>query len=172
MPKEIERKFLVNPSKLPRLGKGQVITQGFLCFDPVTRVRIIDKKAFLTVKGGGNPAAMCYPYGPLQREEFEYPIPVEAAEAMFRLCTGGYIMRKTRYLLGRWEIDEFIGPPDLKGLWLAEIELKSEKEKVEIPDWTYREVTSNRVFQNAMLSKRPWDAQTYFKPPQASRKHS
>ena len=52
MAKEIERKFLVNPSKLPAERNGDEYMQGYLSITDtgVTRIRVIGEQGFLTIK--------------------------------------------------------------------------------------------------------------------------
>jgi adenylate cyclase len=89
MPVEIERKFLVCGEEWRREATGQRYCQGYLArADGVTvRVRRAGRQAFLTIKG---------PAHGLARPEFEYPVPVDEAEAMFKLCHRPLI-EKTRY---------------------------------------------------------------------------
>ncbi len=57
-----------------------------------------------------------------------------------------------------WEIDQFHELNE--GLWLAEIELESENELFDLPKWIKKEVTGNKKYFNAYLSKNPfkfWD---------------
>lgn len=145
--KEIERKFLVKPSlkNLLRHFVPDDIQQGYL---PTTsavavRVRIKNSKGYLTVKG---------PTIGLSRSEFEYEIPVDEAQAMMLLC-GDQVLNKKRFTLvwqeKTWEIDVFEGRH--AGLILAEIELTSEEEKVELPDWVLEEVSHDPRFYNQNL---------------------
>ena len=53
-----------------------------------------------------------------------------------------------------WEVDVFHG--DNEGLVLAEIELASEDEPFERPDWIGQEVSGDRRYYNSMLTKRPY----------------
>ncbi len=73
---------------------------------------------------------------------------------MLQLCHGG-IIDKIRYTVrykGKlWEVDEFQG--SLKGLKLAEIELETEKEEFEIPDFIGKEVSDDPCYYNSNLSK-------------------
>lgn len=144
MKHEIEHKFLVKPKRLPPLGSGTKIVQGYLSRSPVVRVRLSERSgresAVLTVKGSGSRV----------RQEFEYRIPVGHAKALLAMC-GTRIVKKRRYQRGAWEIDQFKGP--LKGLWLAEIELDDEDDELpELPLWLGREVTYDRRYTNASLA--------------------
>lgn len=140
---EIERKFLVNSDLLPPLTGGLRIIQGFLSEEPVVRVRVTDTefgtRAWLTVKGPGL----------LTRAEYEYDIPVSDAEEMLLLCK--HKVEKTRFLLGRWEIDKFAG--QLEGLLIAEIELASVCEPFDRPAWLGEEVTYDKRYANVDLAK-------------------
>ena len=148
---EIERKFLINPEKLPKLINGYTIKQGYIPTHDFTtvRIRIQDKEAFLTIKGKSVGAS---------RLEFEYPIPLSDAETMLEsLCTISLI-NKTRYLLVHeghtWEVDVFEGLN--KGLILAEIELSSEDEAFVLPDWVTEEVTHDVRYFNSQLIENPY----------------
>ena len=111
-------------------------------------MRLGGNRAWLTIKGARSGIA---------REEFEYPLPVEDAEALLAFCRRG-VISKTRYVLrqGRhsWEIDEFHG--DNEGLLLAEIELDREDEPFDRPDWLGEEVSHDPRYYNAALSTHPY----------------
>jgi adenylate cyclase len=148
---EIERKFLVRDDSWRQDANGTAYRQGYLNFDPerTVRVRIAGDKGFLTIKGKTEGMA---------RSEFEYPIPLEeAAQLLDTLCLRPLI-EKTRYCVtygGRtWEIDEFDG--DNRDLILAEIELESSDEQVELPPWAGHEVTDDPRYYNASLSRTPY----------------
>jgi len=147
---EIERKFLVNAEKWNSKSTGEQIIQGYLSTDKerVVRVRIKGAKAFLTIKG--NPEG-------ISRTEIEYEIPVEDARVLLEMCLDNPI-EKIRYeedVAGKlWEIDVFSGKN--KGLILAEVELESENETVEIPAWVTEEVSTDKRYYNAWLSNHPF----------------
>ena len=67
-----------------------------------------------------------------------------------KIC-GDKTLVKTRYNIGTWELDEYHSRH--KGLWLAELELPSEKSKLPkiLPAWIGREVTEDPRFTNANL---------------------
>ncbi|MCQ2351457.1 MAG: CYTH domain-containing protein [Paludibacteraceae bacterium] len=151
---EIERKYLVNAKwSAPKEG-GEYFRQGYLAENgATTRVRIIspkgngaDKHAYLTIKGKTVGIA---------RPEFEYEIPVDDAELMLKMALYP-IIEKYRYRVtvgGKvWEVDEFLGVH--KGLVIAEIELNSEDEQFEMPDWVGEEVSLDRSYSNAALSRK------------------
>jgi adenylate cyclase len=151
MPLEIERKFIVDIDRLVLTATGKRYRQGYLPAAGKTsvRVRICDDAAWLTLKGETVGAS---------RLEFEYAIPVEdAAHILESLCEGSMI-DKTRHLLDHaghtWEIDVFAG--DNAGLVIAEVELQSEDEAVELPDWAVEEVTRDSRYYNANLVTNPY----------------
>jgi adenylate cyclase len=146
---EIERKFLVKDSELKFLEgvAGKKILQGYVFSDEAVSVRVRTKgdKAFLTIKGAAEG---------ISRAEFEYEIPWDDAEAMLdKVCQAGKVI-KTRYELPSgphvWEVDVFEGA--LAGLVVAEIELSSEDEAFERPDWLGEEVSDDPRYLNARLA--------------------
>lgn len=149
---EIERKFLVEGEEW---RSGVSITRGirqfYLCKDKDAsiRVRIADESlAWLTIKSA--------PAG-LKRFEFEYAIPIADANAMSALAQG-HIVEKVRHLVPVgavcWEVDVFAG--ENRGLVVAEVELSSEDQAVELPDWIGAEVTDDPRYQNASLALHPY----------------
>ena len=135
---EIERKFLVsNDSWRQQADAGTVIRQGYLC-DPVTasvRVRVCANRANLNIKSATKG---------VRRTEYQYDIPLRDAHHLLDDLCGGVSIHKTRYLVvhGKhtWEIDVFSG--ENQGLIIAEIELGSEDEEFEKPDWLGAEVSA------------------------------
>lgn len=94
----------------------------------------------------------------MKRQEYEYEIPLDDAEQMLNTLCGDVIIEKTRYhvpyMSHTWEIDIFEG--DNSGLQMAEIELGSEDETFELPEWIGEEVTSDRRYYNINLLKHPF----------------
>jgi adenylate cyclase len=151
MAKEIERKFLVRPRKWRDLGAGLIIRQGYLTVskERSVRVRTYGDRAYVTIKGHTSD---------LTRDEYEYEIPVDDAnEILGKLCEHPPI-EKTRYRIvfkgHTWEVDEYGGAN--RGLTVAEVELKSAKEPVELPDWVEREVSTDPRYYNSNLSTKPF----------------
>lgn len=152
---EIEHKFLVHKSLLPKLENGYVIQQGYIQTTGLNtvRVRIRDTEAFLTLKSSSDGAT---------RLEYEYPIPLSDAQEMLTyLCQKPFI-DKTRYLIEHeghtWELDIFEG--ENKGLIVAEIELSSEEETFSLPEWVDEEVTEDKRYANANLIQTPYSQWT------------
>ena len=153
MGQEIERKFLVkNDSFKNQAVKATRITQGYLSSVPerTVRVRIKGEKGFITIKGIGNESGA-------SRFEWEKEIPVEDVKELLKICEPG-IIDKTRYIVPvgnhKFEVDEFYG--DNEGLVVAEVELSSEEEEFEKPDWLGEEVTGDVKYFNSMLMKNPY----------------
>jgi len=147
---EIERKFLVKEGPW-REAAAETYRQGYLSTvkEKTVRVRTINDKGYLTVKGITVGAS---------RLEFEYEIPVaDAGELLDNLCEKPLI-EKQRYKLDHggltWEIDVFFG--DNEGLIVAEVELQSEDQVFERPDWVADEVTSDPRYYNANLISNPY----------------
>ena len=152
MPVEIERKFLVkNDTWWSHVDHSTRIRQGYLApIDKASvRVRIDGDKANINIKSAT--------LG-IRRMEYEYPIPVHEAEEMLnQLCRTPQIDKiRHRVKQGKhtWEIDEFFG--DNMGLFVAEIELDSEDEVFEIPEWLGQEVTHDERYYNVNLVKHPF----------------
>ncbi|HJZ33355.1 MAG TPA: CYTH domain-containing protein [Hyphomicrobiaceae bacterium] len=151
MPFEIERKFLVRGEHWRTLATDRVqIRQAYLATDgkASVRVRINDKGATLTIKSRA---------AERRRLELEYAIPVIEAEALIALRRG-IVVEKERYLVPVagmvWEVDVFGG--ENEGLVIAEIELRDEHQRIELPAWVGQEVTGQAQFYNSMLSTAPF----------------
>jgi adenylate cyclase len=148
---EIERKFLIDPTKVPLAHEpGRLLKQGYLSKNPCVRVRIrytgpsLAAAAWITVKGSGL----------ITRAEFEYNIPPDDSEQLLQMCQG--VVEKTRFgiwHLGnwKWDVDRFEG--DLAGNWLAEIELNRPDEPFTMPEWVTKEVTDDPRYQNLAISE-------------------
>jgi CYTH domain-containing protein len=147
---EIERKFLVKGDFSPFVTKQVRIVQAYLTTTPerTVRVRITGDAAFLTIKGETNANGF-------SRLEFEYPIPVPDAQAMLKLAQPGFIEKERNYVPFKnhvFEVDVFHGTHE--GLVIAELELQSETETFEKPDWLGEEVTGDERYYNAYLASR------------------
>lgn len=146
---EIERKFLVDKEKWATVNKPapKQITQAYLLNSPekTIRVRIKGPKGFITIKGAT--------VG-ISRSEFEYEIPLDDAQQLIAQFAEK-VIEKQRYeiMVGEhlWEIDEFHGK--LEGLLIAEIELSSEDEAFEKPDWVTKDVSMDQQYFNSNLIK-------------------
>src|SRR5690606_5364791 len=150
---ETERKFLVSDNRFIDLAtQKSTIAQGYLNTHPerTVRVRIKGGEAFLTIKGKSNQSG-------LSRFEWEKPIELDEARILLGLCEPG-VIEKTRYLVPagyhKFEVDVFEG--ENLGLVIAEIELSSEDETHDVPDWLGPEVTGQAKYYNANLIKNPF----------------
>lgn len=148
---EIERKFLVNHSLWQPPNNGILYRQGYIYTrnGNTVRVRIAGDKGYLTLKGKTQGMA---------RSEFEYEIPLDDAKEMLDILCDRPLIEKIRYKIKVdnliWEIDEFLG--DNQGLLLAEVELSSEHQEVNLPLWITEEVTQDSRYYNSNLAKNPY----------------
>ncbi|MDQ1536328.1 MAG: adenylate cyclase [Actinomycetota bacterium] len=148
---EIERKFLVDDRSVLDGKQGTGIVQGYLASSSTRSVRVRRDAdlGVLTVKGPRRGAS---------RFEAECEIPVEIADQLLEECQHPLV--KTRYPVmegGRlWAIDEFHDTNE--GLVLAEVELDSEDEALEVPHWCGEEVTNDERYYNERLARCPFAA--------------
>ena len=146
---EIERKFLViGDGWRHHVTKATLFRQGYLSANAKATVRVRsrdDSAAHLTLKGKLSGST---------RAEYEYPIPIEDARELLAMAAP-HVIEKTRHLVPAgdltWEVDVFAGQH--AGLVMAEIELSSEEQQFERPDWLGREVTDDDRYYNASLSR-------------------
>lgn len=150
---EIERKFLVKKGEAYKREaySSSHIRQGYIPADGATvRIRTRDDKAYLTIKGKSV-------NGGMTRYEFEKEITSDEASHLLKLCRGG-VIDKRRWLVrsGKhtFEVDEFFG--DNAGLVMAEVELASENEAYDKPDFIGLEVTGDKRFYNSHLLSNPY----------------
>jgi adenylate cyclase len=146
---EIERRFLV-PSiaeiELSKFEKFDIIQSYIETKGLVTRVRTFGTSAYLTMKGPKVDGAC---------DEFEYAIPYEHAVVLAeKYCDR--VIKKSRYIIPNGsstiELDVFHG--HLEGLVIAEIELDSIDEDVELPKWLGQEITDDHNYSNYNLAAR------------------
>lgn len=151
MAKEIERKFLVTSDAWRALAKGTHYKQGYLnsVKERTVRIRTIDDKAFLTIKG--------ITVG-ITRQEYEYEIPHADCDAMLENLAEKPIIEKARYKIQHeslvWEVDEFFGVNE--GLIVAEVELSSEDQVFNKPTWIGEEISSDPRYFNSNLVANPY----------------
>jgi adenylate cyclase len=148
---EIERKFLLANDGWRTLGQPVLLRQGYLSSqaERVVRVRVEGEAAYITIKGRSTGAT---------RGEWEYPIPLaDANELLDTLCEQPLIekyRRRVEFAGKVWEVDEFLGAN--APLVVAEIELRSEDEPFERPDWIGEEVTGDPRYFNSALGRHPF----------------
>ncbi len=149
---EIERKFLVQGDFKQGATQVKTIRQGYLSTDPerTVRIRLVDAQAVLTIKGKSSD-------GGKSRFEWEKVLSREEGEKLFVLCLPGAIEKK-RHLVPYgehlFEVDVFEGAN--AGLVLAEVELSSATETVELPAWIGEEVSGDKRYYNAYLTEHPY----------------
>ncbi|MGC4102874.1 CYTH domain-containing protein [Ferruginibacter sp.] len=149
---EIERKYLVDHQTWNAADKsaGKLYRQGYISTDEnkTIRIRLAGTDAWLTIKGKTTGAT---------RSEFEYSIPAEDAIQMLNTLAESELS-KTRYKIpckGKlWEVDVF--HDENEGLIVAEIELASEDEEFELPEWASTEVTGDAKYYNSNLTLYPF----------------
>ena len=152
MPKEIEKKYLLTDNSWENFAVGRVaLRQGYIAKsnDCLVRVRISDKKAWLTVKGK---------QVNFTRTEFEYQIPISDAEELLKEFSSQNQIVKTRFFLeyqgNEWIVDVFEGGNS--GLMIAEIELESETVDYILPPWVGKDVTTDFRYTNSNLAENPF----------------
>ncbi len=150
---EIERKFLVKKGDAYKRAAFSCshIQQGYIPAKGATvRIRVRDEKGFLTIKSHSA-------NGGLTRYEFEKEITLDEATRLLQLCQGG-VVNKHRWLVKSgshtFEVDEFHGAN--AGLVVAEVELRSEDERYEKPDFIGPEVTGDPHYRNSCLLTDPF----------------
>lgn len=146
---EIERKFLILnvPDNLSHYEYHH-IEQGYLCTEPVVRIRKEDNDYYMTYKSKGF----------MVREEYNLPLTKEAYEHL-KEKADGIVISKTRYLIPlndklTIELDSFHN--EYEGLYLAEVEFLSEAEANAFvpPVWFGEDVTYDGRYHNSTMSKK------------------
>ena len=147
---EIERKFLVDPGRLPFHPEDyphRKIEQAYLCTSPVVRIRRDGDEYYLTYKSKGL----------MVREEYNLPLTGEAY-CHLRKKADGRIIEKIRYVIPledslALELDIFEG--DLAPLVLGEIEFPDEESarNYDAPEWLGEDVTYSSLYHNSTLSR-------------------
>ena len=150
-PMEIERKFLIDkiPGNIDLAAlRCRHIEQGYLCAEPVVRVRRDNDDYYLTYKSKGRMA----------REEYNLPLTKTAYDNLIKKADGN-IITKTRYEIPEKdnltiELDIFEGR--FAGLLLAEVEFSSEAEALAYvpPVWFGKDVTNDATYHNSNMACR------------------
>jgi adenylate cyclase len=156
---EIERKFRVRDEswrtgveRSVRMAQGYVNDHAAVVAGTQlasVRVRIAEGRGWLNLKSREA--------GP-SRQEFDYEIPIQDAEALLALCVGAPIDKVRHYVAfggHTWEVDEFAGAN--AGLVVAEIELASVDAQFDKPAWAGDEVTELTRYYNLALAARPYN---------------
>ncbi|MEE0419735.1 MAG: CYTH domain-containing protein [Lachnospiraceae bacterium] len=145
---EIERKYLVPtlPADLESYP-FVLIEQGYLCTEPVVRIRRQDDSYILTYKSAGM----------MVREEYNLPLTANAYQHLKEKADGNLIAKK-RYLIPlesnlKIELDVFL--PPFAPLVLAEVEFDTEEQANAFtpPSWFGEDVTFSGRYHNSYLSQ-------------------
>ena len=154
---EIERKYAINkiPDNLEQYPY-KMIEQGYLCHNPIVRIRKSNDDYYLTYKSKV-PIENSKEGSAIIRNEVELPLTKEAYEKL-KEKTERNIIYKTRYLIPitdglTAELDVFDSL--LKGLVFVEVEFPDENSANGFlpPQWFGKELTSDGRFSNYYLSK-------------------
>lgn len=149
---EIEYKYLVasddwraSVSHSQRMGQAYLASES----NVTVRARIAGDQAWLTLKGASRGIAQL---------EFEYEVPVADAQQIITELSDSAVIDKTRHTImhngHEWVVDEFHGDND--GLIVAEIELQSEDERFDLPQWAGENVTADFRYRNKHLAHKPF----------------
>jgi adenylate cyclase len=94
----------------------------------------------------------------ISRSEYEYEIPKIQALALLDLVCDRPQIEKYRFKIPIgdlvWEVDEFLGGN--AGLVVAEVELESAGQSIDLPDWVGAEVSDDVRYFNSALAKCPF----------------
>ncbi len=160
---EMERKFLVHaPPDISRVPVPRVpigIFQSYILGEERMRARMCSQD------GEG----MLY----YQTRKIPTASPISAVELEDRITAGEYwrlirnrdpeleeICKTRHYFIHEnqyFELDEFLYPERLKGLWILEIELTNETDPVILPGWLgpMTEVSTDKRYKNRVLARKP-----------------
>ena len=146
---EKERKFLPKDKyslqeELVSMQTPDFIQQGYLMIqdNQHLRVRVVDNsQGFLCMKIGSG----------IERQEFEYEIPLEDAKEMMDNCL--YKLDKTRFTTSHnsnhVDVDFY-----MDGTVVIEIEFKKELGPDDIPEYCGEEITGEEKYSNIFLAKK------------------
>ena len=147
---EIERKYLIDKDMIPfdyTTYPCRHIEQGYLCTEPVVRIRQDNDDYVLTYKSKGL----------MVREEYNLPLTKDSYHHLKGKADGRLII-KDRYVIPlennlNIELDLFGG--DLSGLVLAEVEFPDVEsaESFTPPSWFGEDVSHSSAYHNSNLSK-------------------
>lgn len=153
---EIERKYLVKelPDNLC-IYESKKIEQGYLCHEPILRIRKSNEEYYLTYKSKINLEEKVT--SAIVQNEIELPLTKQAYENL-KKKVDNHMVFKTRYLIPisnglTAELDIFEGI--LTGLLYVEVEFPDQliAEDFSPPEWFGRELSSDKRFSNYRLSK-------------------
>jgi len=152
---EIERKYEINnlPEDLTRY-KYKKIEQGYLCHNPIIRIRKSNEDYILTYKSKLKKNEVG---SAIFNHEVELPLSKEAYETLLTKIENN-LVKKTRYLIPLLngltaELDIF--EEKLIGLIFVEVEFPDEQASNEFipPNWFGRDLSEDKRFSNYYLSQ-------------------
>lgn len=152
---EIERKYLIKklPENLEQY-KYHLIEQAYLTTNPTIRVRKEDDEYYMTYKGHGkDDTALCH-------SEYNLPLTKEAYDTLRSKADGNIISKKRVQIpYGKLTIELDIFDEPFKPLLFAEVEFESLEEANAFiaPDWFDEEVTGDKNYSNAALSRKTFE---------------
>ena len=156
---EIERRFLIKNNDWEKLiNRKSDIVQGYLSSNSegwIVRIRLEDNLYKFTLKKHIIKS---------KNFEFEYEIPRREGEMIISNIKNP-IVKERFYLVfeeKKWIIDRFKGKNF--PLEIAEVELKTIDEKINLPSFISTEITGLKKFSNFELSNKPfsrWDKKIY-----------
>ena len=152
---EIERKFLVQGDEWRSLAVGETYRQGYIANinGRTVRVRVVGSQGYLSIRFDSRNPVSAIIFVAQPRDLWRNP--VSESHARLYLVV---LIEKTRYKINIgdliWEVDEFWG--ENQGLILAEVELETEDQNINIPHWIGKEVTSDPRYYNSNLVKNPF----------------
>lgn len=148
---EIEKKFLIHtlPDNLESFPSHH-IEQGYLCTNPVVRIRKQDSDYFLTYKGKGL----------MVREEYNLPLTQESYLHL-KDKVDGIIISKQRFKIPycqneiNFTIELDIFHPPFASFYMAEVEFESKEDALAFipPSWFGEDVTLDSHYHNSTMSK-------------------
>lgn len=146
---EIERKYLIPtlPDNL-NIVESRLLEQGYLCTEPVVRIRRDNNDFILTYKSKGL----------MVREEYNLPL-TEKSYNHLKTKVDGRVISKTRHIIPLDDelfIELDIFHDDLAPLMLAEVEFPNEEvaNTFIAPEWFGEDVTFSSKYHNSNLSKK------------------
>ena len=156
---EIERRFLIKNNDWEKLITRRTnIIQGYLSSNSdswIVRIRSEDNLFKLTLKKHITKS---------KNFEFEYDIPKKEGDMIISEIKN-LIIKERFYLLvneKEWIVDRFKG--ENFPLQIAEVELQTIDEQINLPDFLSTEITGLKKFSNFELSSKPfssWDKKIY-----------
>ncbi len=148
---ETERRFIVVTPQ-PENAATRTIHQRYL---PDTGGWTIRLRRSEGVGGTRHVMTMKRPLSHGSAEEHETPVTKAFHDDLAGSCGPALVKRRTVIRHGGrdWEVDTYQNP-ELEGLMIAEVEIGSMDDDIEIPEWVGQEVTGDAMLSNAALATR------------------